>query len=136
MKANNNEKNVAKEVKTLRKQVRALEGKLSKMMEGYGSPIFKTDHPHIIRVEGVQGGKPIVRGKSVTVQTIVALFKQDLSPEKIVEDYDGVLTLAEVHDALSYYYDHPGEIDQYLAENRAALEQVPTNRKSKSESPA
>ncbi|MBI3914328.1 MAG: DUF433 domain-containing protein [Chloroflexi bacterium] len=85
-------------------------------------PRITTEHPHIVRVQGLHGGRPIVSGKSVTVQTIVALFRQNLSPEQIVEDYDGVLTLAEVYDALSYYHDHPGEIEQYLAENRVALE--------------
>ena len=87
-------------------------------------PRISTEHPHIIRVQGLHSGRPIVREKSVTVQTIVALFRQNLSPEQIVEDYDGVLTLAEVYDALSYYYDHPGEIEQYLAESRAALEKI------------
>jgi uncharacterized protein (DUF433 family) len=85
-------------------------------------PRISTEHPHIIRVQGLHGGRPIVSGKSVSVQTIVALFQQHLSPAQIVEEYGGVLTLAEVYDALAYYYDHPGEIEQYLAENRAALE--------------
>ncbi|MBI5034063.1 MAG: DUF433 domain-containing protein [Chloroflexi bacterium] len=92
------------------------------MTEGYGHPIFETEHPHIIRVEGVQGGQPIVRGKSVTVQTIVVLTKQNVNPEQLVDEYDGVLTLAEVYDALSYYHDHQDEIDQYIAENQAARE--------------
>ena len=87
-------------------------------------PRIATEHPHIIRVQNLHQGRPIVRGKSVTVQTIVALFRQSLSPEQIVEDYDGVLTLAEVYDAISYYYDHPGEIEQYLSESRAALEKI------------
>ncbi|MBM3128454.1 MAG: DUF433 domain-containing protein [Chloroflexi bacterium] len=93
------------------------------MPSGNQRPEFLTEHPHIIRLQGVHGGRPIVRGTGVSVQTIVALFKQNVSPEQIVEDYDGDLTFAQVYDALSYYYDHPGEIDQYLEENRAALEQ-------------
>lgn len=36
----------------------------------------------------------------------------------------GELTPAQVFDALSYYYDHPGEIDQYIAENQGALERA------------
>ena len=28
------------------------------------------------------------------------------SPQQIVEDFDGVLTLAQVYDALSYYHEH------------------------------
>ena len=103
---------IVRELKELREQVQAVEYKVNQM----------TDHPHIVRVEGVHGGQPIVRGKSVTVQTIVVLSKQNISPEQLVEDYDHVLTLAEVYDALSYYHDHQGEIDQYIAENDAARE--------------
>jgi uncharacterized protein (DUF433 family) len=109
-------------IKTIdKKQTRRTNGKPNHRSR---LPRISTDHPHIIRVQGLHGGRPIVRGKSVTVQTIVALFRQNLSPEQIVDDYDGVLTLAEVYDALSYYYDHPGEIEQYLAESRAALEKI------------
>ncbi len=110
------------ELKELREQVYALEVELKQTPSGSQRSEFLTEHPHIIRLQGVHGGRPIVRGTGVSVQTIVALFKQNIGPEKIVEDYDQALTLAQVYDALSYYYDHPGEIDQYLEENRAALE--------------
>ena len=43
------------------------------------------------------------------------------SPQQIVEDFDGVLTLAQVYDALSYYHEHEQEIEQYIAQNREAL---------------
>jgi len=122
METRNETQRMMHELKELREQVYALETELKQTSQGNRRPEFLTEHPHIIRTQGVQGGRPIVRGAGVSVQTIVALFKQSTSPEKIVEDYDGVLTLAQVHDALSYYYDHPGEIDQYLAENRASLE--------------
>lgn len=92
--------------------------------------MFVTDHAHIVQVQGVKGGDPIVRGKGVTVQTIMALTRHGLSPEQIVEDYDGVLTLAEVHGALRYYHDHVNEIEQYLAENRSARERTWPSRLS------
>jgi len=113
---------VVRELKELREQVYTLESELKQTPSGSQRPEFLTEHPHIIRLQGVHGGRPIVRDTGVSVQTIIALFKQNLSPEKIAEDYDGQLTLAQIYDALSYYYDHPGEIDQYLEENRAALE--------------
>jgi uncharacterized protein (DUF433 family) len=89
-----------------------------------GEDKMSTTYSHIARVQGVKGGEPIIRGKGVTVQTIVVLSQHGLTPEQIVEEYEGILTLAEVHDALGYYYDHPGEIKQYIAENQAALERV------------
>jgi len=36
-----------------------------------------------------------------------------------------VLTLAQVHDALSYYHEHQAEVDQFIAQNREALWQGP-----------
>ena len=122
MEATNEMQQVVRELRELRAEVYALGKELKQASNEDQRPVFLTEHPHIVRMQGVQGGQPIVRSKGVTVQTIIALFKQNVSPEKIVEDYDDVLTLAEVYDALSYYYDHPGEIDQYISENRAALE--------------
>jgi len=124
MQKKNGTQKILEEIKGLREEVRALRKKVREVRKEHSRPNFATEHPHIIRVENVQGGDPIVRGKSVTVQTIVALYRQNQSPQQIVDDYDGVLTLAEVYDALSYYYDHPGEIEQYSAENRAALEKA------------
>ncbi|MBN1659027.1 MAG: DUF433 domain-containing protein [Anaerolineae bacterium] len=42
------------------------------------------------------------------------------TPEEIVEAYP-VLRLAQVHAALGYYYEHPGEIENYIQENRETL---------------
>lgn len=83
METTNEMQQVIQELKELREQVRTVEYKVNRMTEGHSHPIFETEHPHIIRVEGVQGGQPIVRGKGVTVQTIVALSKQNTSPEQL-----------------------------------------------------
>ncbi len=82
---------------------------------------IRTEHPHIVRMEGVHEGRPTVRGTGVSVQTIIEQTQLGRSPQQIVEDYDGVLTLAQVYDALSYYYEHEQEIEQYIARNREAL---------------
>ena len=36
-----------------------------------------------------------------------------------------MLTLSQVYDALSYFYEHQGEIEQDIARNRAALRKGP-----------
>ena len=81
-------------------------------------------YPNIVRVEGVQGGEPMVRDKYVPVSTVVALVQCGQTPEEIVDDYDEQLTLANVYSALSYYYDHQEEIDGYLSAHRAALDEA------------
>ena len=44
---------IVQELKELKEQVRAVEYQVKRMTEGYSHPIFETEHPHIIRVEGV-----------------------------------------------------------------------------------
>jgi uncharacterized protein (DUF433 family) len=88
-------------------------------------PSLRTDHPHIVRIEGLHGGRPVIRGAGVSVRTIVEQSRLGRAPEGIVEDFDGVLTLAQVYDALSYAYEHQGEIEQDITNNRAALRATP-----------
>jgi hypothetical protein len=42
------------------------------------------------------------------------------SPDEIAADHD--LTLADVHAALAYYFDHRDEIDQSIVDDRAFAE--------------
>lgn len=65
---------------------------------------------HIVITPGTCGGKPRIAGHRITVQNIVICHEQmGMSPAQIVEDYE-TITLADVHAALAYYYDHRDEI--------------------------
>jgi uncharacterized protein (DUF433 family) len=75
-------------------------------------------YPHIRKVEGMCGGRPCIDGTRVRVVTIVFLQKEGHTPEQILEKYPD-LNLAQVHAALTYYYDNPEEIDAYIAEDEA-----------------
>lgn len=88
-------------------------------------PLIRTDHPHVVRIEGVHGGRPTIRGTGVSVQAIVEQAHSGRSPQEIMDELDGVLALAQIYDALSYYYEHPDEIEGYIAENKAALQRDP-----------
>ncbi len=112
MQTANSLEQVAQELKQLREAVESLERQVSGVI---------TEHPHIVRIPGVQGGEPIVGNKGVTVRTIVALSRQSLSPEQIVSEYDRTLTLAKVYDSISYYHDHLEEIEAYFSRHRDAL---------------
>ena len=81
---------------------------------------MQTAHPHIVKIEGHQGGEPMVRSVQVTVRTIVEQTRIGTTPAEFVKDHPP-MTLAEFYDALSYYYDHIDEIEQIIAENNAAL---------------
>lgn len=73
--------------------------------------IIPTNHPFIVWVEGICGGRPIIVGTRTPVRSIVGYHKMGMSVEDILE---GLPHLKPVHvyDALSYYYDHQDEIEQ------------------------
>jgi uncharacterized protein (DUF433 family) len=89
-------------------------------------PIIETDHPHIIRIEGVRGGRPIIRDVYVSVQAIVELvYRLKQTPEEIIKDgFAPRLSLAHIYGALSYYHDHKKEIDDSIKANDLAGERA------------
>ena len=79
----------------------------------YGKPIERTDHPHIVMVQGVASGEPIILGTRIMVRTIVEQYQLGSSIEEILWDFPH-LTSAQIHDALSYYHDHKQDMDVLL----------------------
>ena len=77
----------------------------------------KTEHPHIVRVQGVCGGQPIIKGSRLSVQHIAQLYKAGDTVDEILQAHPHVKAAA-VYDALSYYLDHQAEIEQEIADSR------------------
>lgn len=76
-------------------------------------------YPHISASPGVRGGRPCIDGTRISVMDVVTLDRNGLSPKEIRTHFSSrQLTLAEVHAALTYYYDHRDEIDACFAEDR------------------
>lgn len=89
-------------------------------------------HPYVTRKPGVAGGKPIIAGTRIKVSFVAREHvEMDMSPREILEAHPH-LTLAKIHGALSYYYDHEAEIQ---AELREADEMVEKLRREAGESP-
>lgn len=81
-------------------------------------------HQHIEKQEGVCGGKARVSGTRIRVQDIYIWNElQGRSPDEIVSDFPQ-LTLADVHAALAYYWDHTDEIQKELIEADSLLEEI------------
>jgi len=77
-------------------------------------------HPHVETRPGICGGEPVVRGTRFPVRSIVEyVLRAGMTPEEVVAEWKQ-LTLAQVHDALSYYYDHKAEVDRSIRANRRA----------------
>ncbi|MEW6003030.1 MAG: DUF433 domain-containing protein [Nitrospirota bacterium] len=73
--------------------------------------IKKAEHAYIERVEGIQGGRPVIKGTRTPVRSIVIYHRMGFIPEEIQIKLPH-LNLAQIYDALSYYYDFKDEIDQ------------------------
>lgn len=73
---------------------------------------------HIEITPGIAGGRPRIAGHRITVQNIVIWHERmGWSIDEICAEYE--LTLAEVHAALAYYFDHQEEIDQRIDADEA-----------------
>lgn len=65
----------------------------------------------IEKTVGVMGGKARIAGHSIRVLDIVVWYeRRGMSPDEIVAMFPGI-TLADVHAALAYYFDHREEIE-------------------------
>jgi len=74
----------------------------------------KIIHPYVIRKSGIHGGSPVIKGTRIPVSTILIYYKQGKDVDEILELYPH-LTLAQVHDVLSYYHDHQEEMEKEIA---------------------
>jgi uncharacterized protein (DUF433 family) len=74
---------------------------------------------HIQITPGICGGKPRIAGHRIRVQDIVIWYEHlNQSPDEIVYHHPSI-TLADVHAALAYYYDHLDDIRQDIRESEA-----------------
>ena len=71
-------------------------------------------HPYIMKRKGLQGGRAVVAGSRIPVSTIVNWYKIGKEIYEILEMYPQ-LSPSQVHDAMSYYYDHIKEIEDEIA---------------------
>jgi uncharacterized protein (DUF433 family) len=90
----------------------------------------KTLDSHIEMTPGVVGGKPRIAGRRITVQNVAVWHERmGMSADEIASEYD--LTLADVHAALAYYFDHREEIDRSIKEGEAFAEALRQRTPSK-----
>lgn len=76
-----------------------------------------TEHPHIVRVAGICGGRPTIKHSRIDVSHVAQLYKGGDTVDEILQAHPH-LQAAAVYDAISYYLDHQEEIEQEIAENR------------------
>src|SRR3990170_6608205 len=70
----------------------------------------RTEHPHVVVSRGAGGDRATVRGTSLSVALVAALFNSGETPAGLLAMYPN-LTPAALYDAISYYFDHKARID-------------------------
>lgn len=81
-------------------------------------------YAHIAKDPDVCSGKAVIEGTRIRVMDIVGLHRHGNTPEKMLTVYSSPLTLAQVYAALTYYYDHPEEIEASLQEDQEAVAEL------------
>lgn len=71
----------------------------------------------IVTTEDVLGGEPRLEGRRISVlQVTDMVLDAGHSPEYVADQLD--ISLAEVHTALAYYYEHPDEMETIRERHR------------------
>ena len=81
------------------------------------APVERTEHPHVVKSADAMGGEPRIDRTRMPVRQLYNLVEAGTSVAEIVETWPW-LTRAQVHDALSYAYEHPEEMAYHEDRNK------------------
>ena len=90
--------------------------------------VAKTVATHITKDSRVCGGKACVDATRIRVMDIALLQRQGRRIDEMLDYFSVPLTLAQVHGALAYYYDHPEEIDADIADGMRTEAEIESER--------
>lgn len=92
---------------------------------------MKTEYPYVECGDGVQGGRPVIKGTRFPVASIMQNYRRGLSVEETLREFPHLNT-AQVQGALSYYQGRQEQIDREIAEltdvEQAMTRHPPTKR--------
>ena len=81
-------------------------------------------HAYIEHRAEIANGKAIITGTRIKVSQVALEYERlGWTPDQIVDAHPQ-LTLAQVHDALSYYYENQAELDAELAAEEKLAEEL------------
>ena len=85
----------------------------------------------IVKTSGTCGGRACIAGHRVRVLDIVVWHEyQGMTPDEIASQVP-TITLADVHAALAYYFDHVAEIQEEIRAERALGDEFRRNHNSR-----
>jgi len=74
--------------------------------------IKEVRHPYISVSKKIRDGEPVISSTGIRVLDIAVRYEiMGMAPEDIIVAFPH-LTLPQIHDALSYYYEHKYEMDK------------------------
>jgi uncharacterized protein (DUF433 family) len=79
------------------------------------SKVVTTKYPYVVKVKGICGGDPIVKGTRIPVSIIFQHYEMGKDIDEIYKDFPS-LSLARISDALSYCFDHIEETRNNIRE--------------------
>ncbi len=83
-----------------------------------------TGHLYIVADRKICGGSPTIRGTRTTVIDIAVQYElMGMEPDQIIEQYPH-LNLAQIHDALSYYFEHKKTLDEEYRESKELIAEL------------
>ncbi|MBW2154820.1 MAG: DUF433 domain-containing protein [Deltaproteobacteria bacterium] len=93
--------------------------------------IESTNHPFIVKNKDICGGSPIIEGTRTRVIDIAIEYEiLGHSPDEIISSHPH-LTLPQVHDALSFYYENRDELDQKAEQDQEFIARLKKKTPSK-----
>jgi uncharacterized protein (DUF433 family) len=87
----------------------------------------KTVYSHITKDPEVCGGRACIDGTRIRVVDIASLQREGYTPQRMLEVYPS-LNLAQIHAALSYYYENLQEIEEALEQDRTVADRIERDR--------
>jgi uncharacterized protein (DUF433 family) len=86
-------------------------------------PLDQTEVNEAVPVKADADGVVRIAGTRVTLDTLVAAFREGATAEEITQQYPSI-SLADVYAVIGYYLRHCEKIDTYLEQRRAQRQKV------------
>ncbi len=81
-------------------------------------------HPHIMEDPKISQGSPVINGTRTRIIDIILEYEYvGKTPDEIVNAHP-YLNLAQIHDAISYYYDYREEIDREISKRKDKIQDI------------
>jgi uncharacterized protein (DUF433 family) len=91
----------------------------------------KTEHPYVEVNPEICGGAPIIAGTRMRIMDIAIEYEyMNCTPDEIINAHPH-LKLEQIHDALSYYYEHRAELDNKIKEDKEFVQKLRRSSKGR-----